>query len=97
MSVPSEDVPVRPKLYVPFAVTNGVTSYSTQLLVAIAPLSSVVALVRGGRLPQFTAVSFQAGVVVNTAGPSTVPLYAYTRSLALCTVPAVTPATANRR
>ena len=58
----------------PLPVTNCVTSYSTQLLVAIAPLSSVVALVRGGRLFQLTAVSVQAGFVVNTAGPSTVPL-----------------------
>ena len=58
------------------AVTNDVTSYSTQLFVAIAPLSSVVALVRGGRLFQLIAVSVHAGLVVKTAGPSTVPLYA---------------------
>ena len=77
-------------------VTNCDTSYSTQLFVGTAPLSSAVALVRGGRLFQLTAVSLQAGFVVNTAGPSTVPLYAYTRSVALRTLPVGAPLTLKR-
>ena len=56
----------------PFPVTNGVTLYSTQVLVAIAPLSSVAALVRSGRVFQLSVVSVQELPVVYTAGPSTV-------------------------
>src|SRR6187455_1919087 len=96
MSTPSLDVVDRPKLYVPSPVTKEVTSYSTHVLAGTLPLSSVLALVWGGRLFQLIAVSVQAGLVVKTAGPSTVPVYAYTRSLAVRTLPGGAPVTLKR-
>ena len=56
----------------PLPVTNGVTLYSTQVLAAIAPLSSVAALVRSGRVFQLRVFSAQELLVVYTAGPSAV-------------------------
>jgi hypothetical protein len=56
-STPSEEVPARRRLTVPLPVTNGVTSYSTHVLTAIAPLSSRAALVGAGLLAHVRPVS----------------------------------------
>ncbi len=59
-SAPSAEVVAKMKLYAWLApLTSDVTSYSTQLPVAIARLSSVAALVRAVRLLQVIPVSDQ--------------------------------------
>ena len=62
--MPSLEVVARLKLNVPLPPTNGVTSNSTQLLAAIAALSSWAALVRGGLVDQVIPVSDQVDGVV---------------------------------
>src|SRR3954447_5896318 len=53
----SAEVPISTKLVVPFPVTSGVTSYSTQPPEVICPLSSVAPLVGAGLLFHVIAVS----------------------------------------
>jgi hypothetical protein len=84
------------KLYVALPVTMGVTSNSTQVLAASAPLSSMALLVRGGRLFQVMLASVHVLLVVYTAGPLSVPSETYKRSFALVTVPEI-PVTVNRK
>src|SRR5919199_4036740 len=65
------------KVYVPFPLTNVVTSYSTQELVAIAPLLSTTPLSRAGCVFQVTPPvpdSIQLLSARYAAGPLLVPL-----------------------
>src|SRR5215211_2237528 len=77
-----------------------VTSYSSQVLAVMAPLSSRFAVVRAGRLLQVIPVSVQPVPVPNTAGPSALALLAAlvvcSRSFTLVTAPD-TPLTSNFR
>src|SRR3989337_1204897 len=61
---PSVDCGPRVNAYVPSAVRTDVTSYSTQVFVAMAPLSSIAPLVRAGFVFQVRSVSVQALSVV---------------------------------
>ena len=72
-STPSVAVVARMKLVAPLAVTKGVTSKSTKLLTAIAPLSSAAAVVRWVRLFQVSEVSETVAIEherVETADPN---------------------------
>ena len=63
-STPSDDVVASTKLTVPLPLTAAVTSYSTQLLVAIDPRSARAAPLLAGRLAQVNPVSVQLLVAV---------------------------------
>ena len=60
MSTPSVEVVASPKSYTPGPLISDVTSHSTQLFAAIAPLSSTGPLVNAGRVAHVTWDSVQA-------------------------------------